>query len=391
MFRRIQKLNKSNSLFLFGARQTGKTTLLRDLFRGSKTLWIDLLSESDEDTYGLHPDQLSFEIATNEYDRVIIDEVQKFPKLLDVVQIEMEKNKYIQFILTGSSSRKLKKGGGNLLGGRAFYYSLFPLSFLELGEEFKLDQVLRFGSLPKVFSFETDDLKHEFLRGYVRTYLKEEILVEQLIKNLDPFRDFLEIAAQGNGKILNFSKIANDIGVEDKTIKSYYQILEDTLVGFILPSFHRSIRKRQRVSPKFYFFDSGVKRAIDRTLSVNLVPQTFAFGDAFEQLVVTEVFRLNEYYKKDFKLSYLRTKDDVELDLVIERPGLADLLVEIKSTTRVRFEDCKSGLSLSSAWDKTCELQVWSLDKTEKKIESAHCLYWQKAISELFSVTVQDP
>lgn len=385
MFRRIQKLSKNNSLFLFGARQTGKTTLLNELFKSKETLWIDLLTERDEDKYGRHPDQLSFEIASNVYDRVVIDEVQKFPKLLDIVQIEIEKNKKIQFILTGSSSRKLKSGGGNLLGGRAFVFSLFPLTSLEIGNDFNLDTALKFGTLPKVFEHKSDEAKQDFLRAYIRNYLKEEVLVEQLVKNLDPFRDFLEIAAQSNGKILNYSKISQDVGVDDKTIKSYYQILEDTLLGFIFPPFHRSIRKRQRVSPKFYFFDTGVKRALDRTLTVDFRPQTFAYGDAFEHWIIIEIYRLNEYFKKDFKLSYLRTKDDVEIDMIIERPGQRDLLLEIKSKKLVGAEDCKSGNTMAIAWDRDCDLQIWSQDPSEKRINKAYCLFWQTGLKKLFS------
>ncbi|MEI7973733.1 MAG: DUF4143 domain-containing protein, partial [Bdellovibrio sp.] len=241
-------------------------------------------------------------------------------------------------------------------------------------------------TLPKIFEYKTDELKQEFLSTYIRVYLKEEIMIEQLVKNVEPFRDFLELAAQGNGKILNFSKIAKDVGVDDKTVKFYYQVLEDTLLGFMLQPFHRSIRKRQRVAPKFYFFDTGVKRALDRTLKVDLVPQSYGFGEAFEHYVMTEVFRLNEYFKADFRISYLRTKDDVEMDLVIERPGKKDLLVEIKSTKNVVQSDCKSGLSIQSAWDRDCELQIWSLDPREKRIETAHCFFWQTGLRDIFNV-----
>nr|HPI41418.1 DUF4143 domain-containing protein [Pseudobdellovibrionaceae bacterium] len=278
----------------------------------------------------------------------------------------------------------LKAGGGNLLGGRAFVYSLFPLTSLEIGKDFDLIKALKYGTLPKIFEFQSDETKQDFLRAYIRNYLKEEILVEQLVKNLDPFRDFLEIAAQSNGKILNFSKISKEVGVDDKTIKFYYQILEDTLIGFFLPSFHRSIRKRQRVSPKFYLFDTGIKRALDRTLTMEIHPQTFAYGDAFEHWILTEIFRLNEYLKKDFRLSYFRTKDDVEVDLIIERPGKKDLLLEIKSKSLINYEDCKSGNSIASDWDRECEFEVWSLDPSEKKIEKAHCFSWPLGLQRLF-------
>ena len=138
---------------------------------------------------------------------------------------------------------------------------------------------------------------------------------EHIIRQIEPFKDFLEIAAQSNAKILNYSKISRDLGIDDKTVKNYFSVLADTYIGFFLPSFHRSIRKRQRESPKFYFFDLGVKRALERNLGVELSSQSYAFGEAFETWVVQECFRLNEYKKKDFRLSYLRTQSDVEVDL----------------------------------------------------------------------------
>jgi predicted AAA+ superfamily ATPase len=185
-------------------------------------------------------------LSVKKYTRVIIDEIQKSLKLLDIVQIEMEKHRNTQFILTGSSARKLKHGSGNLLGGRAFHFRLFPLTYRELGERFDLNLVLQFGSLPRIFEYSDPDDIREFLRGYVSIYLKEEVLAEQLVRNLDPFRDFIEIAAQSNGRIINFSKIAREVGVDDKTIKTYYQILEETLVGFLsapFSSFHSKAAK----------------------------------------------------------------------------------------------------------------------------------------------------
>lgn len=384
MIRRLQKLSKFNSLFLFGARSTGKSTLLRQLFGNEEALWIDLLSEQDEERFGRHPDNLSKALSSKSYTRVIIDEIQKSLKLLDVVQIEMEKHKKTQFILTGSSARKLKRGSGNLLGGRAFHFHLFPLTYRELGERFDLDLVLQFGSLPKIFEYKDPDDLREFLRGYVSIYLKEEVLAEQLVRNLDPFRDFIEIAAQSNGKIINFSKIAREVGVDDKTIKTYYQILEETLVGFFLPPFHRSIRKRQRESPKFFLFDAGVKRAIEKTLRIELSPQTYAFGESFEHFLVSECFRLNEYLKLDFKISYLRTKDDLEIDLIIERPGLPDLLVEIKSTKKVTEDDARQLNLILKDWDREAIAEVWSLDNLEKKEGLVQTRHWKTALDLTF-------
>lgn len=386
MVGRTQKLSKNNSLFLFGARGCGKSTLLNELFPVSQTLWIDLLQGDSEDVFRRDPDQLSFLIEMQKPQRVIIDEIQKIPKLLDIVHREIERHPEIQFIMTGSSARKLKRGAANLLAGRAFEYHLFPLTTFELGSKFQIEDVLRFGSLPKLLQFESNADKSEYLRTYSRTYLKEEILQEQLVRNIEPFQDFLETAAQCNGKILSYSKISRDLGIDDKTVKNYFSILADTYVGFFLPSFNRSIRKRQREAPKFYLFDLGIKRALERTLSVELVPQSYAFGEAFETWIVQECFRLNEYFKKDFRLSYLRTQFNVEVDVIIERPGLPDVLVEIKSSELISEHDVKSLASVSKDWDRPYSAQVWSRDPQEKKILEVECLPWEKALRNLFEI-----
>ncbi len=384
MVNRIQKLSKTNNLFLFGARGCGKSTLLKELFPRSKTLWIDLLTAQDEERFRRDPDQLSYLIESQKPKRVILDEVQKIPKLLDIVHRQIELNPDLQFVLTGSSARKLKRGAANLLAGRAIEYFLFPLTTSELGSRFQLSEVLRFGSLPKLLHLASEEEKSDYLRTYARTYLKEEILQEQIIRNIDPFQDFLEVAAQTNGKILSYSKISRDLGVDDKTVKNYFSVLADTYVGFFLPSFHRSIRKRQREAPKFYFFDLGVKRALERNLSVDLNSSSYAFGEAFETWVVQECFRLNEYFKRDFRLSYLRTQSDVEIDLILERPGQPDLLVEIKSTGFLREEDVKSISKIANAWDRPCQSQVWSQDPSSKTILGVECLSWRIGLRDAF-------
>lgn len=259
------------------------------------------------------------------------------------------------------------------------------LTYRELGVRFDLDLVLHFGSLPKIFEYSDPNDLREFLRGYVSIYLKEEVLAEQLVRKLDPFRDFIEIAAQSNGKIINLSRKAREIGVDDKTIKTYYQILEDTLVGFFLPPFHRSIRKRQRESPRFFLFDTGVKRAIEETLRIELSPQTYAYGETFEHFLVSECFRLNEYLKLDFKMSYLRTKDDLEIDFIIERPGSPDLLVEIKSTKKVTEDDTRQLNLIFKDWDREAIAEVWSLDSLEKKEGFVQTRHWQRALDLYFS------
>jgi len=333
--KRQLQLSEINSFFLFGARGTGKTTLLKELPFLNNALYIDLLDADQEEQYALRPGLLIEQAeAMDEGEWIIIDEIQKLPKLLDHVHIIVTK-KDIRFALTGSSSRKLKRGGANLLAGRAFSFSLYPFTAQELGDRFDLQEALQWGTLPKIISYKSDKDKKRFLRTYTQIYLKEEILVEQLIRNLTPFRLFLSIAAQMNTQIINFSNIARDTGVDHKTVQNYYQILVDTNLGFFLEAYNRSVRKVQKQSPKFYLFDMGVKRSLQNMLNVPLVPRTTEFGDAFESWFIGECFRLNHYHELDFKFSYLRTKDDVEVDLIIDRPGQSQILLEIKSSDRI--------------------------------------------------------
>lgn len=383
MVNRRLRVDFESSFFLFGPRGTGKTSLLKQLFPDpSKVLWIDLLKEDDEDSYRKTPQLLSEILNHKRVSWVVIDEVQKNPKLLDIAHFEIQK-KRCKFALTGSSARKLRRGSANLLAGRALTYQLFPFTADELGDLFHLDAALSEGTLPGLLEHPSPEGRWDYLRSYVTTYLKEEIISEQLVRKVDPFRDFLPVAAQCNGTILNFSKIGKDIGVDDKTVHSYFKILEDTLVGFPLPPYHRSVRKRQRESSKFYLFDTGVKRALDKTLRVPLLPQTYAYGHAFEHWIILEVFRLNEYRKLDYSLSYLRTKDDAEIDLIIERPGDKTLLVEIKSTTAVNETDTRSLQRFLRDWPGKAEAQIWSLDTRERKIDRVILLPWQQGLRQL--------
>lgn len=387
-FNRISNPLKSSSFFLFGARGTGKTSLLRALLPVEKTLVIDLLKPNEEERYARNPEFLIADVEGqgSKIQWVMIDEIQKLPKLLDVVHhlIESEKIKSrgVKFALTGSSARKLKHGGANLLAGRAFMNELFPLTFAELGEAFDLDAVLNWGSLPRVFSLPDAQSKDEFLRSYAQTYLKEEIWAEHLVEKLDPFRKFLEIAAQTSGHIVNFENIAKDTGVDGKTVKRYFSILEDTLVGFFLESFSRSVRKRQLKKPKFYLFDLGVKRALEHTLTQQVIPRTFAYGRAFEHLVIAECLRFNSYRRLDFRFSYVRTKDDAEIDLIIERPGKSIVLVEIKSSENTDERDIshlKSFLKDFAGAEAFC----WSLNPRPMQIDGVQFRHWQDGMKEI--------
>ncbi len=388
MFHRLINLSNAHSFFLFGARGCGKTTLLRQLYSEKDTYFIDLLDLEQEAKFIQAPETLAYLIdsLSSKYRRVVIDEIQKAPKLLDVIHQKIEqgkrKKKLLQFIMTGSSARKLKHGAANLLAGRAFVYNLFPLTCRELDKQFDLQKLLEYGSLPEIWNLKDRDSQNRYLEAYSRTYLKEEIWNEQIIRKMQPFANFLEIAAQMNGKILNYSKIAQEIAVDTKTVQSYFQILEDTLLGFFIPAYHRSVRKRQLTNPKFYFFDTGVKRALDHTLSAPLLKQTYAFGDAFEHFILLELVKMNEYRKLDLQFSYLKTHDGAEIDLIIERHGKPFALVEIKSAKRVMPQMTKHIETFSKDFGSS-EAYLLSLDPTPQKIGPVLALHWQEGLQKI--------
>ena len=387
MYERINKLPINQHFFLFGARGVGKSTLLQHLFERQHCLWIDLLDLDEEARLSRDPMQLESMVLAlpASYTHVVIDEIQKIPKLLDVVHrlIENPNNKKF-FILTGSSARKLKRGGANLLAGRAFVYHLFPLSFLELGEQFQLNAILSWGSLPKIFQLENPLEKQKFLNAYAHTYLKEEIWAEQFIKKLDPFRHFLEVAAQNNGKIINHSNIARDVNVTDMTVKEYYQILEDTLIGFHLPAFKHSFRKRLGTKSKFYFFDIGVTRALARLLTIPVQNGTSYYGDLFEHFIIIECMKLADYYNLDYRFSYLQTHSGVEIDLIVDRPGKPYLFIEIKSEQNVAREKLNNLRDLSMEIG-LCEAVCFSQDKHAKRFDTVLVLPWQEGIKRYFT------
>lgn len=386
MIRRLINPLKSDSFFLLGARGTGKSTYVNEQFlKDTSAFEIDLLDSDQEEKYSRDPKLLEKEwnAFAEKPEWIFIDEVQKVPKLLDHVHRLIEKKKQ-KFILSGSSSRKLKRDGANLLAGRAFINHLFPMIFAELGQKTNLQEILEWGSLPKTVFSESNEQKKGYLKSYVQTYLKEEIRVEQLVRDLDPFRDFLEVAAQMNGKIINYSKIAKEVRTSDKTIHSYFQILQDTYIGFYLPAFHRSIRKSQADHPKFYLFDIGVKRQLDRTIESNLVPSTIAYGEAFEHFLILEIYRRAQYQNKDWTFSFFRTKEGNEIDLIISLNRREEILVEIKSSS-MSDESEVNYLNKISADFNAKKVYYLSLDPTPQKIGRVYCLPWDKGLEDIFS------
>jgi predicted AAA+ superfamily ATPase len=384
MIPRLLTLPDDESFFLFGPRGVGKTTLLKRLPWFSNALYINLLKPRDEIRFVRNPGELEdiVKALAPETKHIIIDEVQKVPRLLDVVHDLIETTDK-KFILTGSSARKLKHGGANLLAGRAFVYHLYPFSCLELPQPTELTDYLRFGMLPKIFEYSHDEKKQLYLDAYTNTYLKEEIWAEQFIRELDPFRRFLEVAAQTNGKIVNFSNLARDVGTSDKNIQKYFSILEDTLLGFFLEAFQHSFRKRLSKTPKFYFFDTGVVRALSAQLNLPLIPSTSQFGDTFEHFIILQAIQLANYYHRDYRFSYLKTKDDAEIDLVVERPGLPLLFIEIKSSEHVQPEHLTTLKRMADDFG-SAEAICLSRDAYAKQLDGITVFPWLDGLKRYF-------
>lgn len=381
MFYRLINPLKNKSFFIFGARGTGKSTLLRQHF-ASSALYLDLLDPVLEDRLLRQPGDLQNMVASSHHEWVIIDEVQKAPRLLDVVHrlIEGEKRK---FILTGSSARKLKRGGANLLAGRALVYHLHPLVMRELGESFDLASVLQFGSLPAVLSASSARERKIYLQTYALTYMKEEVIAEQVLRRLDPFREFLRIAAEQSGRVVNHSAIAKQIGVDHKTVVNYFSVLEDTLLGFYQPSFHLSIRKSQIVAPKFYLFDLGVRNSLAEEIDLRPNPSTSFYGRLFEQFVILECFRLNSYAETNYRLSYFLTKSGFEVDLILSK-GRRNLFVEIKSSAQVDPQEVARLKTNLANLDAVTAIYYVSNDPVTATIEGVRCLHWRDFLNEFF-------
>jgi uncharacterized protein len=327
IFKRIFDLsNKKSSAFIFGPRMTGKTTLLREI---KADRYFDLLDPELELSYRRQPKMFWEQIsAIREEGIIVVDEVQKVPELLNYIQMGIDRRKQT-FFLSGSSARKLKRGGANLLGGRALDLKLYPLTHTEIGDRFSLQNALHFGTLPKVADFVIEgmrDLALGHLRSYVTTYIKEEIQAEALTRNVGSFQRFLAIAAQSNAQIIEFANISRECSVPASTVKEYYQILEDTLLGRFLWPYDRNERKKAR--PKFYFFDCGVVRAIQNRLVDPPNPQERGF--LYETWFVNELLRLNEYHGKSHDFSFWRDTNN-EIDILISKGGKIVLAIECKS------------------------------------------------------------
>lgn len=385
MIKRLIALPPKRSFFLFGPRQTGKSTLIRtsQLFR--KAWDLDLLHTDSFLKYAREPHlfrrEVEYKLVHEGIQTVFVDEIQKVPPLLDEVQALLQAHPSLRFILTGSSPRKLKRGAANLLAGRLVQRRLFPFVHAELGEAFRLEEALIYGTLPPVHGLERAE-KTDILAAYAETYLREEIQAEGIVRNLGGFSRFLDIAAAQCGELVNYTAIGRDAGLPTRTVQAYYEILEDTLIALRLPAWRRSARKSMTAHPKFYLFDTGVTNAINHRLHGE--PDRLLRGRLFEQWIVLEAHRYLDYQQSGCRLYYWRTRAGAEVDLLIERGGKLLAACEIKASRRVSGADLTGLRSLREEHPKVPLVLVSEVDQPFT-LEDVSVLPWKGYVERLSS------
>lgn len=378
MIDRILQLSNEldGSIFLFGARQTGKSTILRQQFPGA--IYIDLLDTEVKSRFSRRP-VLLYEILQDKPENtlVIIDEIPEVPELLNEVH-RLISERQLVFILCGSSARKLKRKGKNTLGGRALPVYLYPFVSAEI-PDFDLDHAVSFGMIPSHYLAKNPERR---LSAYIQVYLKEEIKEEALVRNLDAFQRFLEVAALTDGEIVNNNNIAQDCGVSATTVSAYFDILEDTLIGYRIPAFAKVMKRRLVQAPRFYYFDIGVTNHLLHRKE--LVRGTTEYGHAFEHLVIQEIYAWLHYTHSEETLTYWRTYTGLEVDAII---GDARVAIEIKSAQEVMTRHLK-GLKAFGEEHPLSRRIIVSLDKFNRHMGDIECVYvldffkllWSKGI-----------
>jgi len=326
MYSRLLKPPR-RSFFLFGPRSTGKTTWVKKTF--SNAVYIDLLEAEIFNDLLANPQRLENFIPKDFRNWIIIDEVQQIPELLNEIHRLIEKYKY-KFVLTGSSARKLRRRGVNLLGGRALTCSLHPLTAVELSNDFNLEHSLKFGHLPCVY---TEPEPKKYLESYVKTFLEEEVRQEALTRNLSSFSRFLESASFSQGAVLNVCSVAQECAVQRKVVENYFTILEDLLIAYRIPAFRKRAKRRIVAHPKFYFFDVGMYRVLRPMGPLDMPEQVD--GIAYETLFFQELLAINDSFELGYNISYWRTSNNEEVDFIMYgQKGIKAF--EVKRTGKIR-------------------------------------------------------
>ena len=359
------------SFFLFGPRATGKTTLIRQQLAETATI-IDLLDSRYYLRLSSAPHELESIIAATPADIIVIDEIQRIPELLNEIHRLIE-SQNLTFLLTGSSARKLRRGKANLLAGRVWTARMFPLIYREI-TDFNLERYLQYGGLPAVYLSEHPE---EELDAYVNTYLKEEILAEGLIRRLPPFSRFLKTIALANGEMINFTKLANDCQVPPSTVTEYVGLLEDTLIGFLLPAWTESKKRKAIKTGKFYFFDPGITHMLAGTKTLDR--NSNLYGKSFEQFICMELRAYLNYRRKKFPLTYWRSKNGHEVDFLLG----GRTAIEVKATKKISSNDLK-GLKYLKEEDVFKNFILVSQDPISTLTDNILTIPWQEFLSELW-------
>lgn len=358
MYQRYLQLHdiiKNKSVFLLGPRQTGKSTLLRTQFPSAR--FVDLLEADTFRELSAHPETLRQRLQPQEK-IVVIDEIQKLPSLLDEVQLLIDRNKDLRFVLTGSSARKLKRGAANLLGGRAYFMNFHPLVSAELGGGgIRILDRCNYGSLPGIIDAPRAKID---LDTYVGVYLKEEIQAEALTRSIENFSRVLNFSAQLNAEQINYTKVGNDAGVPPRTVRDYFQIFTDTLIGHLLPAFQKTTKRKPVATDKFYFFDLGVARSLARAGEIS--PATPVFGKAIEHLILLEIIAYKDYNWRDIEIQYWRSQSQLEVDFLINE----SIAIEVKATARVSPQDLKGIRALEE--DIALKRKIIVCSESERRI-----------------------
>jgi uncharacterized protein len=373
MYTRNQVLKgaEGDSLFLWGARQTGKSTLLQSLYPNA--LHFDLLDTDWVLRFQKRPAELREIILAADEKVVIIDEIQKVPELLDEIHWLIEKTDK-QYIMSGSSPRKIIHKGINLLGGRALRYELYPLSYSEI-PEFNLLQALTRGLMPKHY----DSVRYEkLLSAYLGAYLEEEIIAETKIRDMRVFNGFLEKAAICNGEAIVYQNIASDLGVSGPTVKEYFNILQETMLGKYVMPFQKKPKRRVVLSPRFYFFDTGITNVLLKRKKIEF--GTVEFGHSFEHFIYLELQKYAHYSDKAFEISYWRTSSGFEVDFVL---GNHEVAIEVKGTSEVLPKHAK-GLWAFNEEYKVRKNIIVSLDKMPRQMNDVLVLPWTIFLDRLW-------
>lgn len=384
MFERYTKLEETNtdSIFLFGARQTGKTTLINKLFPQAPK--YDLLDSTTYVRLQRNSSLLRQELEMLPANTlVVIDEIQQIPILLNEVQWLIV-NRNLRFVLSGSSARKLKRSGANMLGGRALKTTLFPLVSKEISD-FDVMRAINHGMIPRHYLAQNPNVLWRRMQAYITVYLREEIKAEALVRNLTTFNKFLEVAAMTDGEMVVWKNIAQDCGIDSKTVKEYFSILEETLVGYMIPAYTKKVKRNIRQAPRFYFFDLCIPNYL--LGRKHLQQGTADFGHAFEHLMIQEIVAYLGYHFIDGGLSYWHTYSELEVDAIL---GDAIVAIEFKSCTEVQSRHL-NGLKAFKEEHPNCRSIVVSMDERSRMLQGFEILPANDFLRMLWNDEIVDP